>query len=317
MRFIILFLLTFTLNAATYNMQDVTIDKKNGYSVYKKGTTKPITGLLQNYFDDNKTTKEIIPLSHGKINGNYQSFYKSGKLRSKIDYIDSKRNGKEIVYYENGKKAYEADMKDGQKNGYVTQWYKNGQKQYKVFYKNNKVEGIVTIYKEDGSIESKNRYANGKLVEQIKPKTPDNLKLQTRSLGVYGNGKDIYYLFVSPLCPHCHEFLSEIEKYKDDATFYIYLIPLNPKNKKERKILDVIYSQSTPEKRVSALFDLVKGNLDIDQKVADIAIYKNNAEIAKAQQIQMIMNVRSVPALIDTKGFHYNVNQFMQKYKSK
>jgi len=317
MKIFVLFLLTFSLYATTtYSMKDVQIDKKNGYSVYTKGTKKGVNGLLKTYFDDNKTLKESIPLRNGKINGVYKSFYESGNLRSKIDYKDSKREGKEIVYYPSGKKAYEADMKNGKKNGYVTQWYENGQQQYKVFYKNNKVEGLVTLYKKDGTIESKNRYKDGKITEQIQPKTPDNVKLQTRSLGVYGSGKDIYYLFVSPLCPHCHEFLSHIEQYKDIATFYIYLIPLNPKDKKERKILDIIYSKKEPIERVNALFAFEAGKLDLNQKVDDKAVYYNNVAIAKAQQMQMIMNVNSVPMLIDTKGFRYNANKFAKKYST-
>ena len=302
------------LNATTFTRDMLDVKQDSGYSVYKKGTTQPVTGLFETYYDDNRTLKEIIPISNGRINGTYQSFYKSGELEQTIDYLNSKRNGKQISYFKNNKKAYEADMKNEKQNGHVKAWYENNQLKYDVLFKDGKVDGVVTIYTKDGKIESIEKYKNGKSVKQIQPKTPNNVQLQTRALITYGTGKDIYYLFMSPLCPHCREFFSKIDNYTKDVTFYIYVVPLNPKNKVERQTIELIYREPYAKEKLKRLIEAENGSLDLNKTLTYKDTYVNNTEILKAQQIQAEMGVRGVPTLIDTKGFKYNANEFFKKY---
>ena len=307
-------LCTLSLNATDFTTDMLDIKQESGYSVYKKGTNTPVTGLFKTYFDDNKTLKEIIPLNNGRINGTYQSFYKTGSLEQTIDYLDSKRTGLQTTYFNAGNKAYEITMLNEKKEGHAKEWYQNSQLKYDVLFHKDILEGLVTVYTKDGSIESIEKYKNGKIIKQIKPKSPNNMQLQTRALVTYGTGKDIYYLFISPLCPHCKDFLSKLKKYKDDATFYIYLIALNPKNKEERLLLDIVYREKLANKRLEKLFAIKNGSLDTNITISSQDTYFNNSEILKAQQIQAMMGVRGVPALIDTKGFKYNTNEFMKKY---
>ena len=306
--------LTIFLNAKVYYKGNITIDKSKGYIVYVKGTKDLVTGKLKKFYDDNKTLYSITPLKDGKIDGIFKVFYKDSKLKAKIYYKNSKRNGKHIIYFKNGKKAYEADMKNEKKDGHVKEWYDNGQLMYDILYRDNKPEGMVKIFDKNGSIQMISEYKNGKRVKQIQPKKPNNMLLQTRALFMYGNGKDIYYLFMSPICPHCKEFFSKIDKYKDKVTFYVYAIPLNPKNKIERKILNIIYAQPSAEKKIEMLKKAENGTLDLEQNISKKQLFFNSLEIAKAQQIQLIMKVRAVPKLIDTKGFEYSAKDFYKKY---
>lgn len=315
LRVLILSLCTITLYATDYRSNMIDIDKNNGYIVYKKGTKTAVTGLLKTYYDDNKTLREIIPLKDGSIDGLYKAYYKSGALKSTIEYAKSRRDGKQTEFYENKQKSYEAQMHHGKREGLVKAWYKNAQLSYAIKYHNDKATGLVKVYDKNGTVSFIDEYKDGVLTKQIQPKKPDNIQLQTRALATYGSGKDIYYLFVSPLCPHCHDFLSTIETYKKDVTFYIYVIPLNAKNKEERHILDLIYREPFATNRLKTLFSFENGTLDINKTISPEETYKDNTEIAKAQQIQAVMGIRDVPTLIDTKGFRYNVNQFAEKVK--
>ncbi|HIP37556.1 MAG TPA: hypothetical protein EYG85_11960 [Crocinitomix sp.] len=312
---LILFLSTLSSTALTVTSNDITIDRTNGYTVYKKGTNKLLTATLNYYHDDNKTLKETLPLKNGQINGLFKSFYPSGKLKSKIDYRESKREGSHKVYYENGKINYEANMQNEKKNGHAKEWYKNGQLRFDILFENNKANGMVKIYKEDGTIESISEYAQGKEIKQIQPKEPNNRMLQTRAFATYGSGEEIYYLFISPICPACKSFLNEIEKYKKEVTFYVYLVPLKGGDVKERDILNIIYTKKFSNERMKAIFDFKNNKLDLKQKIEDKDTYVNNAEIPKAQQMQIATGVRSVPTLVDTKGFRYSIDEFKSKFK--
>jgi len=315
MKLIIIFLCAMSLNALEYTPKMVDIDKTKGYIAYKKGTKEKISGLLKIYHDDTKILKELIPLKNGLINGKYKSYYKSNKLKSEIDYKDSKRTGKHISYYENARRSYDADMYNEKREGRVKAWYKNGQLNYDILFKDNKPEGIVKIFMQDGEVESIEEYYNGKVIKQIQPKAIDNILLQTRALTTYGSGDNLYYVFISPICPACKDFLSEIEKFKNYATFYIYLIPLNPKNKKERKLLDVVYSQEFPQDRMKAILNIKNGSIDLSTDTSNQSPTVNTIEIAKAQQIQMNMGITRVPTFIDTKGFKYTKEELYKKYK--
>lgn len=312
---IVLFLSTVLLQSATFIIQNVDINKTNGYIVYKKGTTQKITGTLNRYYEDNKTIKTITPLIDGQIEGIFKSFYKSSKIKSEIAYHQSKRDGKSIVYHENGKKMYEANIVNDKKEGKVEEWYANGQLKYSVLFTDDKVSGLVKIYEENGTVEMVNEYKDGKIIKQIQPKKPNNIMLQTRALTTYGEGDKIYYLFISPSCGHCKKFLDGIAQYKKEVTFYIYYIPSNPNNRDERKILDIVYSKKGVGEKIKSIFEAKNGTLDLSQKVKDEDLYRNNIEIAKAQQMQMNMNIRAVPAIIDTKGFIYSSKEFISKFK--
>ncbi len=316
MKYIILFLCTISLYAKTFTLDMVDINSSNGYVVYNKGTKEKVSGTLITYYDDNKSIKDELPLKNGMINGVYRAYYKNGYLQAQVDYLNSKRDGKHISFYENGTKSYEADMKDEKKSGRVRGWHKNGKLNYDVKYVDNKLEGVVKVYSDDGKVESVEEYKNGELFKQIQPKKPDNVKLQTRALTTYGEGKDIYYLFISLACPHCQKFLEEIEKFKKDVTFYVYVIPLNPKNETERKMLDIVYATKFPKTKMEAIFDVKNNKTDLTQKISSRDTFYNNLEIMKAQQMQVVMGVRKVPAIIDTKGYKLSVDEFVKKYKT-
>lgn len=315
--FIPFFLCTLSLFATDFRLSQTIIERQPIFRVYSKDTHKPVTGNVVIYHDDNKTVKEILPLKNGYLEDTYKRYYESGKLQAAVDYKHSKRNGKHITYYENGQKAYEAPMKEGKREGYVYSWHKNGTLQSKVLYKNDKPEGHVVVYDKNGKVAYEAYYKKGKEVKVIKPFAPDNDRLQTSATAIYGTGKDTYYVFISPICPHCHEFLKELPKYKDKAMFYIFAIPLQPKNREERAMLYAVNHEPFADKRMNILFAIAKGKKPSywpkaipEANVLDVAI-------AKAQQAQLNMRVRSVPAIFDTEGFKYTPEDLAKKYRVK
>ncbi|MDF1881749.1 hypothetical protein JHD50_10640 [Sulfurimonas sp. MAG313] len=317
MKFLLLFLCTIILGASEFTTDMLDINKTNGYIAYKKGSLEKATGVYKIYYDDNISVQEIIPLDKGLINGEFKLLYRSQKIHALIDYIDSKRMGKHRLFYESGEKSYEADMVDGKKVGNVKGWHKNGQLNYNAVFVNDKVEGIVKVFLEDGNIESITEYKNGKTFKQIQPKSLNNKQLQTRAFATYGSGPDIYYLFVSPACKFCSKFLSELDKFIKEVTFYIYVVPLKSKDKDERKLLDLIYREDYNDNRIKILFDVKNHKVDLNQTILGKETYVNNAEILKAQQMQVTVGVYQLPGLVDTKGFRLNTLEFFDKFKVK
>lgn len=310
--FVLSFFSVVSIMAADLSIDGVRIEKEPVYTVYKKDTDMKVDGRVVSYYDDNKTIKELIPIKKGLINGEYTYYHQNGKLGTKVFYKNSKRNGLFSSFFDNGAKAAEIFYVDELKHGDAKEWFPNGQLRYHVKYDNGKVNGRVTLYDANGSVESINEYTNGALSKQIQPKEPNNVQLQTRATFMAGSGKDIYYLFVSPKCPHCFNFLEQLQKYYGDATFYVYVVPLNPQDKEERRMLELVYNEKL--NHLELLLDMKQNGVDMSKPVPDEYIAAANYLVLKAQQIQLNMGIRNVPMLVDTKGFFHSVAEFEKKY---
>jgi hypothetical protein len=62
----------------------------------------------------------------GKRQGEWQSFFESGKINSDEFFVDGQTNGKVTVYYENGKKRYEGENNNGKLSGVWNYWDEKG-----------------------------------------------------------------------------------------------------------------------------------------------------------------------------------------------
>ena len=91
----------------------------------------------------------------GKPEGKWLEFYKSGNLKSIINWKNGKLTGKYIVYDKNGKKSTEAIYKDGKENGKYFLYYSNGNIRTKGEYENGKPIGVWEYFDKDGKLTGK------------------------------------------------------------------------------------------------------------------------------------------------------------------
>lgn len=131
------------------------------------------TGIFREYDEEGKIINGYIyekdtMIAEGLITGDgtYQGpwtlYYKSGKIKAKGEYVDSKREGKWIFYYSNGKKEQEGQFKENKLKGEWIWYYRNGQVQRQEFYnKNERLEGTVYEYDSLGNEMTKGDYYNG------------------------------------------------------------------------------------------------------------------------------------------------------------
>ncbi|MCF8231776.1 MAG: hypothetical protein K9J27_06250 [Bacteroidales bacterium] len=66
------------------------------------------------------------PYKNGKRHGQWISYYKNGRVWTKIHYIEGKANGIKKVYYENGELHYKGELKNGERTGKWTFYDVNG-----------------------------------------------------------------------------------------------------------------------------------------------------------------------------------------------
>jgi len=74
------------------------------------------------------------------MNGEYITYYRSGDILSKCNYIDSKKNGEYIEYYMTGEIDFIETYSNGKMNGTSISYYISGEI-YSIYYyiDNNRV----------------------------------------------------------------------------------------------------------------------------------------------------------------------------------
>lgn len=124
--------------------------------------------------------KEDNPLI---LDGDYESYYLDGKVKSKGQYQNNKPTGIWYYYFENEKLKMESDLSgdeggywkyyfengkvsqegvliDGKKTGLWEFYYESGQLKSKGYYKDDKREGNWNIYYEDNTLKAQAIYEN-------------------------------------------------------------------------------------------------------------------------------------------------------------
>ena len=90
---------------------------------------KPYTGILINFFDDEKTQLETkVTYKEGKKDGTYQEYYENGELKIIASYREGKKDGTYQEYYENGQLKTDQVYREGEWAGTYQEYYENGQK---------------------------------------------------------------------------------------------------------------------------------------------------------------------------------------------
>ena len=93
------------------------------------------------------------------------TYYESGAVESKSNYVDGLRQGEGIGYYESGAIQYKVNYVDGLLQGEGIGYYKSGAVESKVNYVDDKRQGELIGYYENGEIKGIDNYKDGELIK--------------------------------------------------------------------------------------------------------------------------------------------------------
>jgi len=140
----------------------------------------------------------------------------------------------------------------------------------------------------------------------------------------YGNGPIQFYLFTDPECPFCARFESQIQQYKDDATFHVFFFPLSF-HKHSISMTKHILSQKTKEDKQKALEEIAKSILNKDSssgnaykktKYSDTENKELDEKIKKMKKIAIELGVQGTPTIFNDKGYAVNWTNLKNIIKS-
>jgi len=90
---------------------------------------------------------------HDTLNGHIHTYFKGGKLKNDMYYVNGLENGHEHDYYENGQLKINATVLNGKVDGTLTEYYDNGNLKQVLNYKNGLKDGPATTYYQDGKVD--------------------------------------------------------------------------------------------------------------------------------------------------------------------
>ncbi len=145
------------------------------------------------WWDDAAKTKlrgKVPQGISGKYDGWHVTFYKSGKLKSKLFYVCGVPTGKAQAWHENGRQHIEGPIMDkkGRKHGIEKRWHENGERlneiPWAIVKKGGHVKGlkhgIQKMWREDGTIEREVPWVKGSVRGTMKYYGPDGKLTKTK-----------------------------------------------------------------------------------------------------------------------------------------
>ncbi len=121
-------------------------------SVYKH--INPVTGAT--IFEGN--------IANGKMQGLWKTYYKSGRIKNSVNYVDGMPSGECYFYYDdpqNKTKAIVSYEPAGKINIYK-EFHDNGARKIEIFHEDGVANGEANFYFPTGSIQIEGRYRDGK-----------------------------------------------------------------------------------------------------------------------------------------------------------
>jgi len=109
---------------------------------------------------DNRNIYMEGGISKEKRDGEWNAYFKDGKMQSEAIYKDGQQVGTEKVYYENGRLMYEAPYENGQLHGTMKEYYQNGTLKKIINYQNGLKSGVYKHYFDNGKLMKDGQYAN-------------------------------------------------------------------------------------------------------------------------------------------------------------
>ena len=153
-----------------------------------------LNGEQINYYPGDPSKEKIIVLErytciNGQKNGDWEQYYKSGRIKSKGTYLNDYLSGSAYYYSSDEKLELKAEYikghkqgcwlyyrKDGElfkriyykedrKNGIFSEWFENGKLKYEGNYTDDLLDGCFMYYDEDGEILKRVYYKNDRKLE--------------------------------------------------------------------------------------------------------------------------------------------------------
>ncbi len=120
-------------------------------------------GQYKTYYADSSTIKFEGTVSSNQLNGLWRTYYKSGNLRSSVNYKDGKADGKAYFYYDDGKQTKKSEVLFEQDVvvDLYQEFFENGTQKTTLNYKNGKLHGDAEFYYKNGKLKIKGKYKKG------------------------------------------------------------------------------------------------------------------------------------------------------------
>lgn len=131
-------------------------------------------------------------------NGEYRSYYESGKIKTIENLNNGDRIGKYQLFYESGNLKSFANyisidgLRDNILNDVSKSFYENGNLQSETRYKNGKFHGTSKHFSEDGKLLSEINFKNGRAIKILKLDS-DDINKKTGTLKIFDEVGDIKY----------------------------------------------------------------------------------------------------------------------------
>lgn len=154
-----------------------------------------LAGPVYEYNSEDKLIleAEFSSLSPDTLNGNYISYYPSGKKHEQYVYQNGIVEGKTISWFENGNIYVEVPFKNGKHHGQYNEYYENGNIHRKGELINGEKNGLFIFYDEKGIISEERNYVNDELDGEKKVYRDGKLLYMQPFIKGIANGVGQYY----------------------------------------------------------------------------------------------------------------------------
>ncbi len=137
------------------------LDKKG--TIISNTTSRKGNANIAFYSPEGTKQSEGYYSKEGLGEGEFNYYYKNGKLSAKGIYKEGMLEGKKTFYYPTGQISQEGSYKEDEANGYFVSYHINGQVSEEGWYVNDNRQGTFIYYDLLGNITSKIYYINDKV----------------------------------------------------------------------------------------------------------------------------------------------------------
>jgi len=116
-------------------------------------------GLLGSFWP-NKNKKKCENYENGRLNGNYEEYFKDGKIAISCSYLKGEKDGCYKQWTQAGKKYIECLYKNGKKDGEYKEWGLYGENKF-CSYKDDKLDGKFKSLYPNGNLKESCSYLDG------------------------------------------------------------------------------------------------------------------------------------------------------------
>jgi len=121
-------------------------------------------GAYKEEYTENLSTKFEGKISDNQLNGVWRTYYKSGNLKSTVNYKNGKVNGEAFFFYDDNKetKMVELSYDEDIIEGVYLEFYENGAQKATLNYEEGLLHGDAEFYYKTGRTKIEGKYKKGK-----------------------------------------------------------------------------------------------------------------------------------------------------------